>query len=247
MSGTRLAVGCDAISTMLAASCVAAACCIIRYRKPPSCPHMQGWQEAHRQPPPAGRPAGQGGRAVRVSGSHGIHNSRCLLIHPADSRLSSCPRKHTKFACCCFVFCAGCSDDAPGKVYKGITAVWRALKQLFSAKLWAVTVVLIVMWVSAHSTVAAIKHDDPRIHHAGSCTAIKVPWAVLDWLLGTLFTHFTPLRGLFHACFRKSLPPMAWLPCAAVSTWFGVFTAAACAAGGCSLCLLRTGDACAAA
>ena len=27
-------------------------------------------------------------------------------------------------------------------------AVWRALKQLFSEKLWAVTVVLIVMWVS---------------------------------------------------------------------------------------------------
>lgn len=42
----------------------------------------------------------------------------------------------------------GCAD-VPGKVYQGFTAVWRALRQLFSEKLWSVTLVLIVMWVSA--------------------------------------------------------------------------------------------------
>lgn len=42
----------------------------------------------------------------------------------------------------------GCAD-VPGKVHRGFTAVWRALRQLFSEKLWSVTAVLIVMWVSA--------------------------------------------------------------------------------------------------
>lgn len=37
----------------------------------------------------------------------------------------------------------------PAKICRGFTAVWRALKQLFSRKLWSVTLVLIVMWVSA--------------------------------------------------------------------------------------------------
>jgi len=39
---------------------------------------------------------------------------------------------------------AGCSR-ASSKVYDGLVFVWRALKQLFSPKLWSVTVVLIIM------------------------------------------------------------------------------------------------------
>lgn len=48
---------------------------------------------------------------------------------------------------CCFVTLAGCAD-IPCKLYAGVTAVWRALRQLFSAKLWSVTLVLLFMWVS---------------------------------------------------------------------------------------------------
>lgn len=36
------------------------------------------------------------------------------------------------------------------KVWLGVLTVWRALKALFSRKLWAITLVLLFMWVSKH-------------------------------------------------------------------------------------------------
>jgi hypothetical protein len=58
----------------------------------------------------------------------------------------------------------------PGKVYRGFTAVWRALRQLFSEKLWSVTLVLIVMWVSALGRGVHGGRSLRRRHgHSGCC------------------------------------------------------------------------------
>lgn len=77
-----------------------------------------------------------------------------LRVMAADGRNSSqpdliCAAAVHACACMCVCICvyAGCASCG-SKVYRGFTAVWRALKQLFSPKLWSVTVVLIIIWVS---------------------------------------------------------------------------------------------------
>lgn len=58
---------------------------------------------------------------------------------------------------------AGC-QACGAKLCRGVTAVWRALRQLFSAKLWSVTLVLIVMWVSVQLCAACFISDSCQVN-----------------------------------------------------------------------------------
>lgn len=126
----------------------------------------------------------------------------------------------------------GCAD-VPGKVYRGFTAVWRALRQLFSEKLWSVTLVLIVMWVAAAFVYYGLVMLVPQLEFvAGESKEclngdLKVPTGDL---IGNLITSAAEVPGLIfslfmiHYCSRKLAfsVPMGAIPITLIPVMAGV-------------------------